>query len=417
VSPPTLAVVVKGWPRLSETFIARELLAMEEAGLAFRIVSLRRPTDPHLHPVHRRIRAPVTYLPEYVRDEPRRVLRAFADALRRRRLGRVLGLFLRHLLRDPTPNRVRRLAQALVLVHEHPELARLHVHYLHTPASVGLYAARMLGIPFSLSAHAKDVWTTPPEELRGKLEAAAFTVTCTRTNLEYLRTLAPRARIELVYHGIDLDGLPPPPARPPRDGRDPTDPVRFLTVARAVPKKGLDVLLKALTRLPADLHWRLVHVGDGIERPRLEELARRLGLAARVEFRGARPRDAVVAALAEADLFVLPARVAPDGDRDGLPNVLLEAAALALPLLTTPVSAIPEFVRDGIEGVLVPPEDEAALAAALADLARDPARRRRLGGAARRRVRAAFRFHDHIGRLLRLLGTVPAPPPTAVVPA
>ncbi len=404
MTAPTVAILVKGWPRLSETFIARELLALQDAGLAFRIVSLRRPTDPAVHPIHRRIRAPVTYLPEYAHQEPRRVMRALAAVLRDGRLARVLPLFLDHLRRDPTPNRLRRLAQAAVLAYEHPELRRLHVHYLHTPASVGLYAARMLAIPFSLSAHAKDIWTTPAWEKRAKLEAAAFTVTCTRTNREHLQALAPRARVELVYHGLDLTELPPPPARPARIGDDPADPVRFVCVARAVAKKGLDVLLEALARLPPELHWRLLHIGDGSERPRLEQLAARLQLEERVDFRGARPRAHVIAALQEGDVFVLPARIAPDGDRDGLPNVLLEAASQELAILTTPVSAIPEFIRPGCEGLLVPPEDPEALAEALLALARDPARRLRLGRAARARLVAEFRFEAHIPRLLRHFG-------------
>ncbi len=404
MSAPTTAILVKGWPRLSETFIARELLALQDAGLAFRIVSLRRPTDPAVHPIHRRIRAPVTYLPEYVHQEPRRVMRALAAVLRDGRLARVLPLFFDHLWRDPTPNRLRRLAQASVLAYEHPELRRLHVHYLHTPASVGLYAARMLAIPFSLSAHAKDIWTTPAWEKRAKLEAAAFTVTCTRTNRDHLQALAPRARVELVYHGLDLADMPPPPARPARTGDDPADPVRFVCIARAVAKKGLDVLLEALARLPPELHWRLLHIGDGSERPRLEQLAARLQLQARVDFRGARPRADVIAALQEGDVFVLPARIAPDGDRDGLPNVLLEAASQELAILTTPISAIPEFIRHRREGLLVPPEDPEALAEALLALARDPALRLRLGRAARARLVAEFRFEAHIPRLLRHFG-------------
>ena len=399
-----VAIVLKGYPRLSETFIAQEIRALEQLGLRMTIVSLRRPTDPAVHPVHREIRAPVLYLPEYVYEEPLRVLRGLLRALRCRGFAAALRIWLRDLLRDPTPNRGRRFAQALVLAAELPaEIEHLHVHYLHTPASVGRYAALMRGISWSLSAHAKDIWITRDWEKREKLASCRWAVTCSRAGLEALARFAPEGRIELLYHGLDLRRFPPPGRRAGGDGSERCRPVVIVSVARMVPKKGLDVLLRALARVPRALHWRFLHIGSGPEEHRLRALARELGITRRVRFLGAADQRRVLALLRRGEIFALPARVAADGDRDGLPNVLLEAASQELAIVTTPVSAIPEFVHTGT-GLLVPPDDPGALAEALVALIRDPQERIRLGRAARSELEARFAMEAGIRRLARKFG-------------
>jgi glycosyltransferase involved in cell wall biosynthesis len=411
---PAVAVLVKGWPRLSESFIARELVALEARGLALLLVSLRHPTDRARHPDHERLCAPVLYLPEYLYQEPLRVLRGLRRAIARPGFGRALRAWFRDLLRDPTPNRARRLGQALVLAGElPPSVGRLHAHFLHTPASVARYTALLTGLPFSVSAHAKDIWTTPAWEKREKLRAADFTVTCTRANLEHLRALAPEADTTLLYHGVDARLFAPPAARPPRDGSDPADPVRLLAVARAMPKKGLDILLEALARLPAELAWRLDHVGSGPLLDELRTLAERLGIARTIAWHGGQPQPRVIELMQTADLFALPARIAADGDRDGLPNVLLEAMATGLPVVSTPVSAIPEAVEDGRTGLLVPPDDPPALAAAIERLARDPRLRQHLGTAGREAVLARFTDEAGLDRLAARLGAPPWAPAAA----
>ncbi len=174
-------IVLKGYPRVSETFIAQELYGLEQAGLAFDIVSLRRPYDSFTHAIHDQIQAPVRYLPETLIDEPLRVAQAVAKTVTRRRFWRVLNHFARDLARDRSLDRVRRFGQALVLAAETADsAARFHAHFAHTPTSVALYAAILLDLPFSISAHAKDIWTTPDWDLREKLDAARWTVTCTR---------------------------------------------------------------------------------------------------------------------------------------------------------------------------------------------------------------------------------------------
>jgi glycosyltransferase involved in cell wall biosynthesis len=404
--PPRVAFILKGYPRLSETFIAQEILALEQRGLDILIVSLRRPSEPARHPVHHAIHAALLYLPEYLYQEPRRVWRGWRAARRRPGYGRARRAFVADLWRDPTPNRIRRFGQALVLARELPTgIDHLHAHFLHTPASVARYAALLLGLDWTISAHAKDIWTIADWEKREKLAAALWTVTCSEAGRRHLAALAPcPERVALCYHGLDLDRFPPPPRRTGSDGSDPRRPVILLSVGRMVAKKGYDDLLAALALLPADLAWRFVHIGAGGERTRLMRRAQRLGLADRIEWRGALPQPEVLAAYRAADIFVLAAKIAKDGDRDGLPNVLVEAQSQTLPCVTTALSGIPELIRHEREGLLVPPGDPAALALLLAELIRDPARRRRLGNTGRERVETAFDMRITIAALAMRFG-------------
>ena len=413
-----VAFVLKGYPRLSETFIAEEIHALERRGLDILIVSLRHPTDKAIHPVHRQVRAARLYLPEYLYQEPLRVLRGWRVARRLPGYTAARSSWLADLARDPTPNRIRRFGQALALAAELPgDIDRLHAHFLHTPASVTRYAATMRGLKWSVSAHAKDIWTIPDWEKREKLAAADWAVTCTASGHAHLAALAPRPeRVALCYHGVALDRFPPAPqAVPDHDGSDPANPVTLLSVGRAVAKKGYDDLLAALALLPPGLAWRLVHIGGGTLTKDLRQQAGRLGLADRIEWRGARPQPEVLAAYREADLFVLAAKIAPDGDRDGLPNVLVEAQSQGIACISTRLSAIPELIDDGATGLLTPPGDPPEFAAALEWLIHDPALRARLGAAGAARVRAQFDAAIAIEALARKFGL--SPPRTPPAPA
>nr|WP_153317439.1 glycosyltransferase [Sinorhizobium medicae] len=396
---------MKGYPRLSETFIAQELLGLERAGHELVLIALRRPTDGKRHPVHDEIRAPVHYLPEYLHEEPWRVLRALARAVAKRSFWRMLRPFFRDLARDRSRNRFRRLGQALVLAAEWPDDASwLHAHFIHTPASVTSYASMISGIPWTCSAHAKDIWTSQDWELSDKLGRARWTVTCTRSGYEHLRDLSSdKTRVHLSYHGLDLDRFPSfDGEHSRRDGSVPDDPVRIVSVGRAVSKKGYDILLKALSLLPADLSWRFDHIGAGELTGKLQVLAGELGLEDRIGWHGALDQKEVLSRYREADIFALASRVAANGDRDGLPNVLVEASSQRLACISTAVSGIPELIDDGHNGMLVPPESPTALAAAMERLIRDPDLRRRLGDAAERRVRADFDHHSSVGQLIGL---------------
>ena len=408
--PSTLAVLVKGWPRLSETFIAQELVALEAAGLRFDIWSLRHPTDIKRHPLHDRLQAKVHYLPEYLFDDPARVTAARAAARTLPGYAEAYEIWRADLRRDPSRNRVRRFGQACVLASELPEATRgLYSHFLHTPSSVARYAAIMRNLPWSYAAHAKDIWTSPEWEKREKLagpHAAVFGATCTAYGARHLREMAgDPAKVDLIYHGLDLSRFPGPPARPLRSQ---TDPLRMLSVGRLVEKKGFDRLIAALALLPQDLDWHWIHIGGGDLRGALQAQAEAAGIAHRIDWRGPCDQPEVIAAMRQADLFVLPSRIAADGDRDGLPNVLMEAASQLLPIISTAVAAIPEFIVSGSHGLLAG-DDPEELSAAIATLARDPARAQTMADAARKRLIAEFTMQPGIDRLAVRLRAMLAP--------
>ena len=397
-----LIFILKGYPRLSETFIAQEIRALERRGFTIDIVSLRFPTDKHVHPVHREITAKVTYLPEYLYQEPIRVLRGVAKALRRPGFWRAFKQWIKDLWRDFTPNRARRFGQACVMVAELPQDAvRLHAHFLHTPASATYYAHLMTGMRWSCSAHAKDIWTSPDWDKREKLATMDWLVTCTRDGYEHLREIAPRAdrdKAHLVYHGLDFARFPEPPLRV---ARNPTDPLRILSVGRAVPKKGYPDLLQALALLPTELDWHFHHIGGGPDLESLKNLAETLQIASRVTWQGAAPQEQVLQAYRQADLFVLASRIAEDGDRDGLPNVLMEAQSQRLCVIATRLAGINELVLHRETGWLVLPEAPENLSAAILRLARDADTRALLAEAGYQRVRRHFAMERGIDDLER----------------
>jgi glycosyltransferase involved in cell wall biosynthesis len=396
-----LIFILKGYPRLSETFIAQEIRALEERGLPIDIVSLRFPTDKHVHQVHREIAASVRYLPEYLYQEPWRVLRSWFKANFQRGYRRAFGQWIKDLLRDPTPNRARRFGQACVMVAELPKDAtRLHAHFIHTPASATYYAHLITGLRWSCSAHAKDIWTSPDWDKREKLATLDWLVTCTRDGYDHLREIArpaDRDKIHLVYHGLDFTRFPEPPQRT----RDPKEPLRILSVGRAVPKKGYADLLQALALLPKEADWRFHHIGGGPLLEDLKSLAETLQIARYITWQGSAPQETVLGAYRAADIFVLASCIAEDGDRDGLPNVLMEAQSQRLVVVATNLPGIAELVVPGETGLLVPPGAPENLSGALLRLMRDPPLRLRLAEAGYERVRREFALERGIDDLER----------------
>jgi glycosyltransferase involved in cell wall biosynthesis len=397
-----IATLVKGYPRLSETFIAQEILGLEKRGVRQLIVSLRHPTERKRHDLNREIAAEVLYLPEYLKDDPSRVREARKLAEAQPGFAQARKAFHRDLKRDPSVNRRRRFGQACVLARELPaDVDWLHTHFLHTPASVARYAALIRGLGWSFSAHAKDIWTTPEWELREKLADAEWGVTCTRANLDYLSSLSRTpGKLHLVYHGLDFSRFPPPPKR----ALSGQGPFSIVSVGRAVEKKGYADLIRALAELGGDIDWRFEHAGGGPLSDKLKRQAETLGLSGRVTWHGAQDRGFIFDLLRRADLFVLPSRLTRSGDRDGLPNVLMEAQAFAVPVLATDVSGIPELVTHGQTGWLVPERDPAVLAAAMRRLIGDRTLRLKLARAGAENVRERFSSEpgiDFVARKLR----------------
>ncbi len=404
-TPSKVVVVLKGYPRLSETFIAQELLGLEKAGLSLEFVSLRHPTDIKRHAVHDEIQAPVTYLPEYLHQSPWRVFKGLLISLRQPGFFAAFKHFLADFKRDLTRNRARRFGQAMVLAAEWPEGGQwIYAHFIHTPADVARYTSEIRGIPWSVSAHAKDIWTSPDWNIASKLDSAEWTVTCTEVGHKHLQQLAlDKSSVHLSYHGLDLDRFPESGRQlSVRDGRSEDNPVVILSVGRAVKKKGYDVLLKALSLLPDDLHWTFVYVGAGTEMLAMKALAKELSIDQRIVWTGAIDQQEVLVHYSNADMFALACRVTDDGDRDGLPNVLVEAASQSLACVSTRVSGIQELFEDHVNGLLVDSENAQQLADALQEAIESPSLRLQLGAAAEAQVRATLDYRSSIKQLIAL---------------
>jgi len=408
MTPVHVGYVLKVYPRLSETFIVNEILELERQGARVTVFSLRLPQEGRFHEKLARVAAEVVYLPAMTTHD----LAAFATdratelAPVRARLGGALW----DILASGDVRRVKHFSQAVAL---HVEATRrgvqhLHAHFATSSTAVAALASEFSGIPFSFTAHAKDIYLDSHDLslLEDRLRRARFCVTVCDANLRHLReTFGDAGRVERIYNGLDLGELdaarrPIPDGNGAPPGSDPVPTV--LGVGRLVPKKGFDTLLDACSLLVRDrVPFRCRIVGDGAERAALEDQVRSLGLESHVELTGALPNGRVHRMIAEADVMALPCRVADDGNRDALPTVLLESLALGTPAISTPVTGIPEILGDGA-GALVPPDDPTALAAELQRFLGDPALRRACGDAGRARVERLFDVRRNVAQLHEL---------------
>jgi glycosyltransferase involved in cell wall biosynthesis len=392
LEPLRVGYVVKRYPRFSETFIVREILAHERAGLAIDIFSLRPTNDGHFQDLLARVRARVSYLYFPAECQLPEVLASTVTAAHLWKALRDAAAVLPGVwqaLPGTQDEESGKVYQALALA---VEVRRRNISHLHAPfasdaCTIARLAARFAGVSYSFTARAKDIFhdSVRPDDLRRKLRDAAGVVTISDFHLDYLRrTYGPlAAHVQRVYNGLDLEEFP---YRPPAD-RAPV----ILAVGRLVAKKGFADLLEACALLARrGLPFRCRIVGAGALRAELQEQTECLGLGGRVELTGPLPQGEVIREMQQAAALAAPCIVAADGDRDGLPNVIQEALALGTPVVTTDVTGIPEVVRDGETGLQVPQRDPAALAAALARLLTDPDLRARLAAGGRRLIEAEF---------------------------
>ncbi len=426
-----VAYVLKGYPRISELFIASEIWRLEQRGVPLRLYVLKPSDEDVRHPVVDRVAATPDRLPAttslsrsallpWLRINLPAFLPALGRVARRRprALARVTAAALAQSVRArrgwrPRRIYVKELLQAIALadrIDAAGDVGHLHAHFAHGTTTVTWLAARLLGLPFSFTGHAKDIYRgslNPAGLLERKMREAQFVVTCTGANAEHLRALGTGVPVHLVYHGLNADftrllnggATLEPPARP-----------RIVSVGRRVPKKGFDVLIEAVALLrDRGLDLELVLAGEaGSEDERLAGLIGARGLADVVSVRGTVSQEELLDLYRRSTMFALACRVVDDGDRDGIPNVLVEAMAAGIPVVSTTVSGIPELVRDGEHGLLAPPDDPGALADAIAGLVADPRRAARIAAAGRARIAAEFDGDALAARMAELFAGSPA---------
>ena len=417
-----IAFLFPAFPVLHQTFVLWEVLALRRLGVPLRLYSLKRPGTGTQQPEGAALAREVCYLPTLSAA----VLAANLRALRRTP-GRYLGIFgrlvrewwrdrrVKDLWRDPSAppdpaerlltvgerlqgflneNPVMYLLRSLALVLpavylgeqlRRDGIRRVHAHWASYPTTVAMIIRWLFDIPFSFTAHAYDIYLVP-QLLPEKVRSAEFVVTCARVNAGFLEQLggpAAHARIVVNYHGVDLARFAPGP-RPAG-----ADVPRIVTCGRLQIYKGHHVLLRACATLVPPV--QVIVIGEGPQRDNLAALARELGIADRIEFTGPLPQAEVARHYHEATLFVLASIVVTSyGKRDVIPNVLAEAMAAQVPVVSTRISGIAELVTDGESGRLVPPGDPAALAQVLDELLRDPGQRQRLARGGYEKVVAQF---------------------------
>ena len=389
----TLCMVLKGYPRISETFISNEILVLESLGFHIHIISMRHPREAFTHASVKQIKANVDYLPSSIL---RHILplgyHNLMLALKRPKVYfQAVKKAAVRWMRTRKSATLKHLLQAGYLVHKclpGKNIVHFQAHFVHSPTSVALFSSLLSGIPFSFFAHAKDIYTSDPRQLKEKIDMARFVVTCTRYNRNYLSTLAGTTNTPIfcVYHGINLGYF-----SPKADHVSCSAPYQLLTVARITEKKGLENVYRALAILrDRGLEFTHTLIGEGEDKDKVVRLIKTLGLENRTRLCGTLTHEDVIDHYASSDLFVLGCQIAGNGDRDGIPNVMAESMAMNLPVVATRVSGIPEFLEDRVSGMMVPQKDPLALANAMEMILTDDELRKKVTLEARKRITRDF---------------------------
>jgi glycosyltransferase involved in cell wall biosynthesis len=422
---PQVGYLLKTFPKLSETFILNEIVQLEKLATPLHLFSLRVPgLGEKFHPALSEVHSKVTYVkhrPSFLHVGRFLSMGVHPDPLN------TPSLMLEHLkllasnpiryvsvlwfyLRVPETRRRKDFMQAGALTRglQKRNIRHLHAHFANIPASVAELVHRFSGITFSFTAHAKDIYLSSNRELSRKMRAAKFVLTCTGYNKKYLEAIGSGCTpIYLAYHGVDLSRFQPiEAARPDREAP------QLLSVGRFCEKKGFPYLIRACHILK-QRGWRFscAIVGCGPLQEQMEKLIAELNLASQVSLLAEMTHDRLVAIYQAAEMFVLPCILTEDGDRDGIPNVLIEAMAMRLPVVSTDVSGIPELVDHMQNGLLVPEKDTAALANAMEVLLSRPDLRARFGGNGRSKVMRQFTLERNVGVIQDLLLAAAGMPP------
>ncbi len=390
-----VGILTRSYPALAQAADLEEILGLERLGRRLHVFALEPPADPVTDAAGSGVRGPVSHVPDIeiaslgtflaahaalLATAPRAYLSTLHSALARR------GGFADFLRAGWLARRLKR-----------ERIAHLHAHSISYPADVAELVGR-LGVPFSISAGTRDIWLSQPDDLRRKLDGARFTVTRSEYDRHMLAGLAPRATIHRMYRGVD------PERFHPRLRERALGAPLVLAVGRLCEKKGFDTLIEACRILVRrNVRFRCDIVGWGEEHAALEQRIDAAGLFGVVVLTGKLPHPAVIERYACASVFVAPSRIGRDGDRDDIPDALMEAMAMEIPVVATRVSGIPELVRHDETGFLVEPDAPQALAEAIRRVLADKGLRLRLGQAGRKAVTAGFDARRNLQSLDQLL--------------
>ncbi len=406
-----IAYIMKEFPRLSETFISNEIFLLEQMGLSIKVFSVKRPSEKiKKHATVDRVKSEVVYLPsvtslsgssmvgwlwvnlpKYFRDHcqlfksrPKAYLNTFID---------VLSMTFRYrasFFSFPKKAFIKEFLQAGYIAHRilaSGQIHHLHGHFCHGSTTITMFVSRLSKIPFSFTAHAKDIYLpklNPGNLLKKKLEKAKFVVTCTGANRQHLQSLCRTPEtIHTIYHGLDTAVF-----SSRKDISEAGTTPLLLSVGRFVKKKGFEYLVKACRQLKDQGHdFQCRIVGEPDEQTdSIKQLICELKLEKVVILSGGVTQDELRKIYSECTLFVLPCQIVDNGDRDGIPNVLVEAMAMEVPVISTGISGIPELIEDRVNGLLIPQKDISALAKALETFLEDPDLRIRMARAGRKKV-------------------------------
>lgn len=387
-----IGYVLKRFPRISETFILNEVLELERLGLPIEIFALGEPTEDIRHEALKRVQARVTYLPQ----------KSFLKGWQVREGRYAEGTFQERPFKElfqgeevPEDSILSLKAAALAILARARGIQHLHAHFGTDATTAAMLASRLTRIPYSFTAHAKDIYheSVDRARLKEKIRGARFVITVSEYNRRHLAELAGEdqsGKILRLYNGIDLNRFRPGPSIP-------GEPDLILAVGRLVEKKGFSHLVQACRLLQdRERPFRCLIVGEGPEQASLAQQISTLGLHDRVILVGAQPQEQLLETLKRATALVLPCVVSVTGDRDGLPTVLLEALAVGLPAISTTLAGIPEIIEHGKTGLLVPPGDPILLAKAIEEILANPEFRERLGREGRSKAEEDFDIRKNI---------------------
>jgi glycosyltransferase involved in cell wall biosynthesis len=398
--------LTRSWPRLSQTFIVNEVLALERLGVELDLWAMAPSSEQVLQPQVAQVRAPVRHpTPVAVPDDHALVAalgaRRYADTARFARDHPELSSGYANATTAECFEVAVQLAARLARLEDAgAPVAHLHAHFAHDPALVALLVHLLTGVTYSVTAHARDLYQIPAASLRARAGAATSMLTCCAANVDFIAAQVDpgtMAKVRVIHHGIDLGQFVPGDSRD--DGT-----VRIVSVGRLVEKKGFPDLLEACARLTGVARFHLTVFGDGPMRGELEAVCRHLDLADVVTFAGEQDSRAIVEAMRDADVFAITPYVTADGDRDGVPNVVVEALAAGLPVVATDVGGVGEAVVHGHNGLLAPARDVGAVADHLGSLLRDAPRRRMMGTRARETAEKDFDVDRAAEQLVHVFG-------------